>query len=291
MFIGNSGGGLDTAGSASLMNCTIANNAGGGINNAGNLTLTACTITENTPTNGTQGGAGIYSYTLGGFAGGGGTLTINASTIANNSTTGQGGGISSTGPANFTNDTIADNSASSGGGIYDDGGLVLLCCTVAGNSATDACGGIMEDASGSNAVSLKNTLVANNTGGMANDFYGSPATTSEFNLVGDGTGLSGLIDGVNGNQIGFLSKINPHLGPLQNNGGPTSTEALLPGSPAIGAGDPTNAPPTDQRGLPRIINGTIDIGAYEVQNTGPASTQLMLSTRPLSPPGSLSTSP
>src|SRR5439155_18199838 len=61
--------------------------------------------------------------------------------------------------------------------------------------------------------------------------------------------------------------IDPKLGPLQNNGGPTLTMALLPGSPAIDAGDNTNAPPYDQRGpgFPRIVNGKIDIGAFEVQ--------------------------
>ena len=60
------------------------------------------------------------------------------------------------------------------------------------------------------------------------------------------------------------------LGPLADNGGPTQTHALLPGSPAIDAGDNTDAPEWDQRGIgfPRIVNGTIDIGAFEVQATG-----------------------
>jgi hypothetical protein len=83
------------------------------------------------------------------------------------------------------------------------------------------------------------------------------------NLIGDGTGGSGFdptdLVGTSANPI------DPLLGPLQDNGGPTQTMALLVGSPAIGAGDPTNAPPTDQRGASRIFNGTIDIGAYEVQ--------------------------
>jgi hypothetical protein len=58
--------------------------------------------------------------------------------------------------------------------------------------------------------------------------------------------------------------IDPRLGPLQNNGGPTQTEALLPGSPAIGAGDPNAVSlRTDQRGFPRTTKGKIDIGAFE----------------------------
>ncbi len=69
--------------------------------------------------------------------------------------------------------------------------------------------------------------------------------------------------------------VNPLLGPLQDNGGPTFTHALLLRSPAIDAGDNTNAPATDQRGFPRIVNGIIDIGAFEVQ--GAAISQLILS--------------
>src|SRR5262249_60736280 len=60
-----------------------------------------------------------------------------------------------------------------------------------------------------------------------------------------------------------LRNSNPLLGPLQDNGGPTPTMALLPGSPALDAGCNSNAPATDQRGFARIANGTIDIGAFE----------------------------
>jgi hypothetical protein len=62
---------------------------------------------------------------------------------------------------------------------------------------------------------------------------------------------------------------DPMLGPLQNNGGPTLTHALLPGSQAIDTGDPSFAPPpfTDQRGFPRVANGRIDKGSFEVQPT------------------------
>jgi len=63
-----------------------------------------------------------------------------------------------------------------------------------------------------------------------------------------------------------LLNVNPLIGPLQNNGGPTETMALLPGSPAIAAGSDALIPPgiiTDQRGAARIVNGTVDIGAFE----------------------------
>ena len=98
------------------------------------------------------------------------------------------------------------------------------------------------------------------------------SSSSAYNLIGTG-GSGGLVNGVNGNQVGVA---NPGLGPLAYYGGPTQTIDLLPGSPAIEAGsnalavDPTTGQPltTDQRGTGflRIINGTVDIGAYQLQS-------------------------
>jgi hypothetical protein len=71
-----------------------------------------------------------------------------------------------------------------------------------------------------------------------------------------------------------LLDVDPKLGPLQDNGGPTQTHALLEGSPAIDAGDNTDAPEFDQRGegFPRIdpVTGIIDIGAFEFQSESSA---------------------
>jgi hypothetical protein len=65
------------------------------------------------------------------------------------------------------------------------------------------------------------------------------------------------------NNVGSLNNTDPMLGPLTNNGGPTLTMALLPGSPAIDAGDSSAAPATDQRGFPRPAGLASDIGAFE----------------------------
>jgi hypothetical protein len=107
---------------------------------------------------------------------------------------------------------------------------------------------------------------------VAPDLDGGVASQG-YNLIGNSTGGSGYA-------ASDLLNVNPQLGPLQNNGGPTQTMALLSGSPAINGGDPTdnsnaNTPVYDQRGsgYPRIVGGIIDIGAFEVQNSNsiPAS--------------------
>jgi hypothetical protein len=125
-------------------------------------------------------------------------------------------------------------------------------------------------------VTLHNTIVALNFtgGGSASDIKGTVA--GSFNLIGTGGG-GGLIGGVSGNQVGVLAA---GIAPLAQNGGPTETMALEPGSPALGAGsvalavNPATGQPltTDQRGpgFLRLNDGTIDIGAYEHQP--PAST-------------------
>ena len=121
-------------------------------------------------------------------------------------------------------------------------------------------------------------MVAGNTstGTSDNDIYGQVQSSSAFNLIGDGSGISNLAAleaPALSNLIGTTADpLSPLLGPLANNGGPTQTMALLPGSPAIDAGSnalavDANGNPltTDQRGagFPRIVNGTVDIGAYE----------------------------
>jgi hypothetical protein len=114
-------------------------------------------------------------------------------------------------------------------------------------------------------VFLANTIVALNTAGgsAASDVSGTVDPASLYNLIGTG-GSGGLIDGNIGNLVGVA---DPRLGTLADNGGPTKTIALLPGSPAIDAGDNSAAglPSTDQRGLARIIGPGVDIGAFELQ--------------------------
>jgi hypothetical protein len=106
-------------------------------------------------------------------------------------------------------------------------------------------------------------------GGSGPDLFGA-FTSNGHNLIGLEDGNFGFGDGVLGDRVGSGTPLNPLVGPLTNNGGPTFTCALLAGSPALDTGDDTllDAPlnlTTDQRGLPRQSGSHVDIGAVEVQ--------------------------
>jgi hypothetical protein len=232
-------------------------------------------------------------YTGGGLHARGGTTTLVGCTFSNNRTghtpygSGApdvygGGAVYAEGSATVVaeNCTFSGNSSALGGGAILIGGAAsvsLLNCTVAGNSAVSYGGGIGL-ASGPPPV-LRNTIVAGNIlpqAGQPNrpdDYTGSLGPGSSFDLIGaNPAGPVG--NGQNGNQVGTVAyPIDPMLGPLQDNGGPTPTHAPLPGSPAIDAGDNAAAAglSTDQRGgnFVRVANGTVDIGAVEVQPQPP----------------------
>jgi len=283
-----SGGGIFNAGYMTVTGSTIAGNStdggqggrGGGILNEGIMTVTNSTVAGNSASD-----SGLY---VSGSGGGidneaSGTLTVTSSTIADNSGS-LGGGILNEGIMTFTNSTIAGNSAvyrgwhapGWGGGIDNEpsGTLTVTNSTFADNSGSLG-GGISVDGG---AVTLNNTIVARNTlflpirppgvPPIASDIAGLVNTSNSYNnLIGTG-GSGGLTNGVNGNQAGIA---NPGLGTLADNRGPTQTIALLPGSPAIDAGNNLlavdaqgNPLTTDQRGFPRIVNGTVDIGAFEI---------------------------
>jgi hypothetical protein len=190
-----------------------------------------------------------------------------------------GGGIySAGGSATLTNCTLAGDFANGydspglGGGLYvSQGSASLTNCTVSLNRANGLGGGIAIAQAPIN-VTLVNTIVAGNTVGTPQgsteqsrgaDVFGV-VITAYYNLIGNGAGAT-IENGV-GNIVGWSSVIDPMLGPLQNNGGPTMTMALLAGSPGIGTADDVYAPATDQRGFARLdLPGEqTDIGAYEV---------------------------
>jgi hypothetical protein len=243
---------------ATLSGLTIANGStdfGGGIFNGAfyngtlaTLTVTNCTLAGNTAS---ASGGGIYN--------GAGNLVVNSSTLSGNSASVNGGGIRNFGLLALTNSTLAGNSAGNfGGGIGNDASAALSNCTLSGNAA--AMGGGIDANNGT--LTVANTIVAGNSASTGPDVNGTIASQG-YNLFGDPSGAAGL-------QTSDLRNLDPLLAPLGNYGGPTQTMALLPGSPAINAGsnglavDPSGNPLlTDQRGLSRIVNGPVDIGAFE----------------------------
>jgi uncharacterized repeat protein (TIGR01451 family) len=103
---------------------------------------------------------------------------------------------------------------------------------------------------------VTNTLVAGNTGGPASgDCMPVSAPTSDHNLSSDTS--------CNFNDPGSKTGVDPQLGALADNGGPTDTRALAASSPAIDAGTNTGCPATDQRGVTRPQGSSCDIGAFE----------------------------
>jgi predicted outer membrane repeat protein len=178
----------------------------------------------------------------------GSALTIATITITSNQGTGGNGG--SYGGRTGNGD---------GGGLYNLGPLTVSHSTLSANSASHQGGGI---STSGGTLRVQNTIVAGNRSPRSPDIQGSVSSTSSYNLVGDGTGLSGISDGVNHNQIGIsASPIDPRLSPFGDHGGPTQTYALLPGSPALDAGDPSQSGTPDQRGV--IRSSGVNIGSFQ----------------------------
>jgi hypothetical protein len=231
--------------------------------------------------NGRFGGGGGFGGGI--FNGGVGTLTIINSALSGN-TAAFGGGIYNAGTLNIVNSTISDNTAGEGAGVYNPVTLTIVNSTLSDNSASQVAGGVFN----TGTLVIANSTISNNTsmflaGGVVNlnNFQigntilnGGHASANIYNN-GNGVVMSlgynvssddgfGILTGP-GDQI----QTNPMLGPLQNNGGHTLTHALLPGSPAIDAGNPNFMPPPffDQRGshFSRVRNGRIDVGSFEVQ--------------------------
>jgi hypothetical protein len=292
------GGGIYNSGTLTVSSSTIVDNwaisgdydeppprdcyaVGGGIYNLGTLTISDGTIAYNVAL-----ARGYYfSYAEGGgiVNGLGSTLAVSNSTISYNATDASAsdsnyafsGGIANNGTLTVTNSTISGNSASAAGGFFDSyswawgggvttsdrGTLAVTNSTISGNFARAYPSRSFYCLGGGIAGSFRsqNTIIAGNSATTVPDISG--------NLGSLGHDLIGNTQGGSGFDPTDLLNVNPLLGPLQDNGGPTKTMALLPGSPAIDAGDNTGAPDWDQRGpgYPRIVAGTIDIGAFEVQ--------------------------
>ncbi len=245
--LGN-GGAVDNDGTLTVSDITFSDDSsadyGGAVYNSGTLTASDSTFAgDSAPNSGFGGGAiftdGTATISASTFSGDssdnlggailnlGGNLTIGNSTFSGNSASGSGGSIFNTGTTEVSNSTFSANRAATGGGIESDGTLTIGASLLAGSAAT-----------GGNCY----------LGGTVHDlgYNLDDGATCGFGAAGD------------------LSGVPPVLDPsgLRNNGGPTATIALFPGSPAIKhVNDPTLCPATDQRGSPRGF--PCDIGAFD----------------------------
>ena len=231
------GGGLyvfRNGGAVSVLRTTIAGNTAG--NRGGGMaviqlrnpvTVERSTISGNTAGNG--GGIGMYSMSS--------SLAVVGSTLANNTATSDGGAI---------------------GVLYEGASILVQASTVAGNHAAGVGGGVRMP---SGRLDLQLSIIGDNT-------VGDPAVGADLDLGSQVTAAAfwSLLE--TGDVPGFnnVTGVDPRLGPLQDNGGPTFTMLPAPDSPAVGSSDPTADPGTDQRGLPRPAGGAPDIGAVERQD-------------------------
>jgi hypothetical protein len=249
---------------------------GGGIyNDHGTLTVEACTVSDN---GALVNGGGVYNDAGDGEA----VLEITDSTISSNFSIGNGGGIDSDGTLGnahleIVNSTLDGNSSTEGGGIFSTSGLSgnttlqISNTTLSENSAMSLGGGISNVGPlGGGAATVDLVGVIFKMGTRGENIANTSGTVTSFGYnLSDDDGGGYLI--APGDQI----NTDPMLGPLQDNGGPTFTHALLLGSSAIDTGDPSFTPPPlyDQRGqgFDRVVNGQIDIGSFEVQAGGTPS--------------------
>ena len=259
--VGNYGGGT-----LNIANSTLSDNSasqGGAVANGGTTTISNSTLSSNRSA--ARGGAIVNN----------GNFTVTNSTISGNSSLFSGGGIeNNSGTLSLSNSTIFANSAVTyGGGIFNGATLTVTNSTLSNNSAAALInsvsgGGGIFNRSGS-TLNIANTIIANSTSGL--DYAGG----GNVNLISSGNGsdptvpANNIVTQVTSSATSAwaqsVTSAQLNLGPLQNNGGPTQTLALLSGSVAIGAGNatisnnPIYANGKDQRGINRT---TSDIGAY-----------------------------
>jgi CSLREA domain-containing protein len=276
------GGGIHSRGRLEVIDSIVSGNTartgsgrdpyggyGGGIN-ASQLVLINSTVYQNTG----RLGAGIAGTNIeirrsevflndGDGIDVSGEILIVDSTIAANKSRGIFAHMAT---GTITNSTISGNEA---GGMFAIGGnLEIEHSTITGNAMRAGMGGGIESVGFAGAMRVHSSIIAGNIGRDVTA-QTSSIVSEGYNLIGVGTAVGSF------NQAGDQTGVtDPLLGPLANNGGPTRNHALLPGSPAINAGEPAlvggenGVPEFDQRGGPftRVFGGRVDIGAFEAQS-------------------------
>ena len=247
-----------------VVNLTLQNGNSAGVGGAidasqgGSVTVVNSTVAHNR--------AGAGGAIAGGpiAAGGNASVTVLASTFVDNTTgTGGDGGAINAPTVSVTNSTFAGNQAELGGAIHAISGLAVVNSTFVNNGASGTSGalGALGASIGldSGTATVRNTIVAGGTGGEC-DLVASAMSDQGGNFSDDGSCGFSQASSHNSASVAALNLV-----PLADNGGPTQTVALLPGSLAINAGVACPPPATDQRGVPRPQGPACDSGAFEVE--------------------------
>lgn len=284
---GNGGvGGFGGGGGAGARNISAVggNGGGGGFGGGGGAAGGSVFGTATPGTSGYGGGDGGTAAVQSGAGGGGaglggaifndeGTVTVENSTFYQNAAVGGDGGLGSVSGGGGGD---GENGFGQGGAIFSRNGVLTIKNSTLSNNMADNGGRgvfLLSDGDSLSAYSVIDNSIIGQTDNSITDFAAAvngntslPVSAGTNNLIRSLTAFGGS-----------SSSADPQLGGFQNNGGPTSTLALLTGSPAIDAGNTTQIPSgttTDQRGpgYARVVGSTVDIGAYEYVNTPPTVT-------------------
>ena len=250
---------------------------GGAICSTNVLIINGCTFDDNRAVGGNATSPNAYEPEAG-APGQGGAIWSSGALAATNSTWATNQAVG--GACAFSNYGTAPGGAGSGGAVCITGGqAVLVSLTIADNGANGGYGTALGPSQGgglyntNGAVTVLNSIIADSLSG--GDVWGA-VTDGGYNICSDGTaGFSAT---------GSLNSTNPLLGPLADNGGPTLTLALLPGSPALDA-IPSGFPAVDQRGTSRPQGPSADIGAFEAIGQSSQVTIVVQPAGATDPPG------
>lgn len=262
----NNGGGIYNSvfnGTITITKSLLRNNRafffGGGLENRFRMIIDQSTITNNQSI-GAGGGLVNLNY-----------LDLSNTTIYSNTSNSDGGAIANTGIANVVQSTLSDNRAlRNGGGLsnYPTGKVSILQSTISNNTALKQGGAITN----TGTITVGNSIIAANIAITGTDFlqFSGSLTSLGYNLIGSNETVTNTFPLTNTNHdlVGTAANpLDPQLGPLQDNGGPTWTMKPLPNSPAIDTGTASSPFMDDQRGIgfPRKVGTKVDIGAVEVQ--------------------------
>lgn len=245
------GGAIYNSGSLFIDNTQFTDNGASNIYNRYYMFITNSTFTNN------QSNSWSIANTIG-YGGNDYHSTITNSTFLGNNSGTNGGAIINLGSSSedviyleILNTTITGQP---GAGIYNESGVIVIN----NSTITDNSGYGIHNYGLSAIITLTNTILANNSNSDCYVSNNASITVNTNNLIKN--------NATGSNSCGTPALTDdPNLGPLADNGGPTQTMALLPGSPAINAGTNDGCPETDQRGVTRPQGSQCDIGAYEYE--------------------------